>query len=109
MPEINIGTFSMDRRRWGHILDPLIERLGELDVRGRRLTVRKNVAFQGKGEQTRFIHEKFPETGCVIAIEFKKVFMDEWTGVPDREALTALRAVVRLVIPLLEDIVEGAT
>ena len=108
MPEINIGTFSMDRRRWGYVLAPLIERLGEIDVRGRRLTVRENVAFQGKGEQTRFIHEKFPETGCAIAIEFKKVFMDEWTGVPDREALTALRAVVRSVIPLLEDIMGGA-
>ena len=70
--------------------------------------MRENVAFQGKGEQTRFVHETFPETGCAIAIEFKKIFMDEWTGVPDREALAALRAVVRSVLPLLEDIVEGA-
>jgi hypothetical protein len=98
----------MDRRRWGYVLDPLIERLGEIDVRGRRLTVGENVAFQGKGEQTRFIHEKFPETGCAIAIEFKKLFMDEWTGVPDKGELAALRAMVRAVIPLLEDIVVRA-
>ena len=90
MPEINIGTFSMDRRRWSYVLDPLIERMGEIDVGGRRLTVRENVAFQGKGEQTRFIHGKFPETGCAIAIEFKKSFMDEWTGLPDRTALVGV-------------------
>jgi hypothetical protein len=108
MPEINIGTFSMDRHRWGHVLDPLIERLGEVGVRGRRLTVRENVAFQGKGEQTRFVHERFPATGCAIAIEFKKVFMDEWTGAPDRDALFALRAIVRSIVPLLEDALRGA-
>jgi predicted N-formylglutamate amidohydrolase len=108
MPEVNIGTFSMDRRRWSYVLDPLIERLGRIDVGGRRLTVRENVAFQGRGEQTRFVHEKFPETGCAIAIEFRKSFMDEWTGVPDREALTALRAVVRSLVSLLESILEEA-
>ena len=108
MPEINIGTFSMDRRRWGFVLDPLIERLGDIDVRGRRLTVRENVAFQGKGEQTRFIHDKFPSTGCAIAIEFKKFFMDEWTGMPDRDTVTDLRTLVRSVVPLLQDILRRA-
>jgi predicted N-formylglutamate amidohydrolase len=108
MPEINIGTFSMDRRRWSYVLDPLIERLGELDLGGRRLTVGENVAFQGKGEQTRFVHQEFPATGCAIAVEFKKTFMDEWSGVPDREALTTLRAVVGSVVPLLETILEEA-
>jgi hypothetical protein len=107
MPEINIGTFSMDRRRWSFVLEPLIERLGELDLHGRRLTVAENVAFQGKGEQTRFVHRKFPVTGCAIAVEFKKTFMDEWSGVPDQEALATLRAVVRSVVPLLEDVLEA--
>ena len=72
------------------------------------MTVGENVAFQGKGEQTRFIHEKFPANGCAIAIEFKKFFMDEWTGAPDRDAVTDLRALVRSVVPLLEDVLRRA-
>lgn len=105
-PEINIGTFSMDRDKWAHVVDPFMEKLREFEFRGRRMDVRENVAFQGKGEQTRFIHETFPDTGCAIAIEFKKFFMDEWTGKPDREALVAMRAMIRSTLPLLEEIIE---
>ena len=84
-PEINIGTFSMNRERWAHVVDPFMATLRAFEFRGRQMDVRENVAFQGRGEQTRFIHEAFPETGCAIAIEFKKFFMDEWTGLPDRQ------------------------
>lgn len=106
MPEINIGTFSMDREKWAHVVNPFMEKLREFEFRGHKMDVRENIAFQGKGEQTRFIHANFPETGCAIAIEFKKFFMDEWTGKPDREALVAMRSMIRSTLPLLEGIVE---
>jgi hypothetical protein len=64
--------------------------------------VRENIAVQGRGEQTRFVHERFPQTGCAIAIEFKKFFMDEWTGDPDIEAIQAMRRMIRLSVPVLE-------
>ena len=101
-PEINIGTHSMDRARWAHIVDPFIDALRGFVFCGRRLDVRENVAFQGRGEQTRFVHGHFPTTGCAIAIEFKKFFMDEWTGEPDLEALAAMRAMIAATLPLLE-------
>jgi hypothetical protein len=104
MPQVNIGTFSMDRRRWAHVVDPFMERLRAFEFRGRPMDVRENVAFQGRGEQTRFIHHEFPTTGCAIAVEFKKFFMDEWTGEADQEALDAVRAMVRSTLPLLEEI-----
>jgi len=101
-PDINIGTYSMDRDRWAHVVDPFIEKLSRFEFRGERIDVRENVAFEGRGEQTRFIHEAFPQTGCAIAIEFKKFFMDEWTGIADRTALSATRAMVRSTLPVLE-------
>ena len=102
-PEINIGTISMDRNRWAFVVDPFVEALRAFEFCGRRLDVRENIAFQGRGEQTRFVHEHFPASGCAIAIEFKKFFMDEWTGEPDLEALAAMRAMVAATLPLLED------
>ena len=101
-PEINIGTFSMDRERWAHVLKPFIETLRAFEFQGRTVDVRENIAFEGRGEQTRFVHEAFPETGCAIAVEFKKFFMDEWTGLPDLEALVAMRAMLRSTLPVLE-------
>ena len=90
-PDINIGTFSMPRDEWAFLLDPLIEAMRSFDFNGRHLDVRENVAFQGKGEQTRFVHDRYPGRGCAIALEFKKFFMDEWTGDPRREELDAMR------------------
>lgn len=100
-PQINVGTFSMDRARWAHVVDPFMANLRGFSFRGRAMDVRENVAFEGRGEQARFVHANFPETGCAIAIEFKKFFMDEWTGKPDLEALTAMRAMIAASLPVL--------
>lgn len=106
-PQINIGTFSMDRARWAHVLDPFIESLRDFSFRGQTMDVRENIAFQGKGEQTRFVHATFPETGCAIAIEFKKFFMDEWTGEPDHQALRAMRTMIAASLPVLVDSIQA--
>ncbi len=101
-PDINIGTFSMDRVRWAPVVDAFREYAAGFDFLGRKLDVRENIAFQGRGEQTRFIHERFASSGCALAIEFKKFFMDEWTGQPDMEAVGALQALINGSVPVLE-------
>lgn len=93
-PDINLGTFSMPREEWGWLLDPLMEEAAGFDFDGTRLDVRENVAFQGKGEQTRFVHERHPTRACAIAFEFKKIYMDEWTGAPIPSKLAAMRGLI---------------
>lgn len=101
-PDINIGTFSMDRAYWAPVLDAFIDCLRRQPFPGRQLDVRENIAFSGKGEQTRFVHAHFPRTGCGIAVEFKKIFMDEWTGKPDPECIDAIRSAICASLPVLE-------
>ncbi|MBA2772273.1 MAG: N-formylglutamate amidohydrolase [Sphingomonas sp.] len=103
-PDINIGTFSMPRDEWAFLVDPLMEAMRAFHFNGRRLDVRENVAFQGKGEQTRFVHERYPGRGCAIALEFKKFFMDEWSGEPDRSEVAAMRAFVAHCASTAEEI-----
>lgn len=100
-PDINIGTISMPRAEWAFLLDPLMEVMRNYNFAGRNLDVRENVAFQGRGEQTRFVHKRYPGRACAIALEFKKIYMDEWTGEPDPRALIAMRG-------LLEQVAETA-
>jgi N-formylglutamate deformylase len=78
-PEINLGTGSLDRARWGPIVDRTLAELRGFDFLGRRLDVRENVKFFG-GELSKWCHREFPESVCALAIEVKKFFMDEWTG-----------------------------
>ena len=103
-PDINIGTFSMPRDRWAFLVDPLMDAMRAFDFNGRHLDVRENVAFQGKGEQTRFVHDRYPGRGCAIALEFKKFFMDEWSGVPDEAELAAMRGFIAHVAHTAEEL-----
>ena len=105
-PDINIGTFSMPREKWAFLLDPLMDAMRSFDFNGRTLDVRENVAFQGKGEQTRFVHDLDPGRGCAIALEFKKFFMDEWTGEPDPRELEAMRRFIAFTARRAEELLE---
>lgn len=106
-PDINIGTSSMPRDQWAFLLEPLMAAMRGFDFRGRRLDVRENVAFQGRGELTRFVHQRHPNSGCAIAIEFKKFYMDEWTGQPDPGELEAMRAFIRYVADVSRGLLRG--
>lgn len=97
-PEVNVGTGTMQRERWASVVDRFIHDLRAAEVQGRLLDVRENVKFQG-GYFPEWIHTTFPETGCALAIELKKTFMDEWTGEPDQAAFDALREALASTIP----------
>ncbi len=97
-PQVNIGTGTMDRSRWGNIVDRFIGDLRAYDFPGGALDVRENVKFRG-GQFSRWVHETFPESGCSIAIEFKKFFMDEWTGDANPVLVRAIGDALRSTVP----------
>jgi len=103
-PEVNIGTGTLNRKYWSPVIDRFINDLGAFDFLGRQLDVRENVKFQG-GNFSRWIHQQFPGTVCSIAIEFKKFFMDEWTGKPDNVQVDAIKKALQFTIPgVLEEL-----
>ena len=96
-PDVNIGTGSMNRDLWGDLVDRFMTELAEAGD----IDVRENVKFKGR-ELARFVHTTWPETGCCIAVEFKKTFMDEHTGELDEERTGALIAALRSTLHGLE-------
>ena len=80
-PDVNVGTRSMDRTRWGPLVDRFMAELRSVEVPygDGHLDVRENVAFQGR-QLARWVHERYPGTGCALALEIKKFYMDEHSG-----------------------------
>jgi glutathione synthase len=78
-PQVNVGTGSLDRRRWAPVIDRFVDALRAQPFPSGELDVRENVRFRG-GHLSRWIVERFPRDVCVLALEVKKFFMDEWTG-----------------------------
>ncbi len=101
-PEVNIGTGTMDREYWAPVVDPLVSQLRAFEFFGRRLDVRENVKFKG-GNFPRWIHNTFPACGCAVAIEFKKFFMDEWTGELDAQQHEAIGEALRSTVSGVQD------
>ena len=102
-PEINVGTGTLDRARWGALVERFCR---ELAAAAPVPDVRENVKFQG-GYMSRWVHATFPTTGCALALEFKKTFMDEWTGAVDEVRLEALRRALASTLPgLVEELLR---
>jgi len=97
-PQVNVGTGTLDRTLWAPVVDRFIRDLRSYSFPGGQLDVRENVKFQG-GFFPRWIHEAFPATGCGLAIEFKKFFMDEWSGEPDPILLQAIGDALQSTVP----------
>ncbi|ARM30458.1 N-formylglutamate amidohydrolase [Prosthecochloris sp. HL-130-GSB] len=106
-PDINIGTGSMNRCLWASVVERVMSELCQVTLSGRHLDVRENVKFQG-GYFASWVHRHFPHTGCVIAIECKKFFMDEWAGELDRVSFGVLHgALHKAASGVLEVLYDG--
>lgn len=102
-PDVNLATGSMDRRRWGPVADRFMADLHAISWGGRQLDVRENVRFQG-GFLAKWVHRNFPGRGCALAIDVKKVYMDEHTGVLDGTVLDGLCRALAATVPGVVDV-----
>lgn len=97
-PEINLGTGTLDHNRWAPVVERFLSDLRDFNFLGRRLDVRENIRFRG-GHFSRWTHQKFPQSACVLAVEVKKFFMDEWTNELDLTQLDAIRCALQSTVP----------
>jgi len=104
-PQVNIGTGTMaDRNEWAPVIDRFIADLSSFEFPGGALDVRENVRFRG-GYHGRWAHETFPRSACVLSIEVKKIFMDEWSGEVDSRLLDAVGRAIESTVPgVLEEL-----
>ena len=87
-PLVNVGTGSLPEK-WKPVSDAFIESLRSHTFDGARLDARENVRFEGR-QMALWVHDNYGEVGCALAIELKKVFMDEWTGALDLGLISRL-------------------
>ena len=104
-PEVNVGTGTMvDRERCLPTIMRFITDLHAYDFMGRQLDVRENIKFRGR-QLAEWIHNNYPDNICVLSVEFKKFYMDEWTGVGDIDQIQAIQDALQSTIPgILEEL-----
>lgn len=103
-PEVNVGTGSLDKKTFGPVVDRFIKDLSGFNFLGRHLDVRENIKFQGR-QLAAWIHGRYPQAACVLSVEFKKFFMDEWSGEGHDRQIASIRSALNSTIPgILEEL-----
>ncbi len=105
-PEINLGTGSMDRQMWDPVVSSFMSVLHDYNYQGRKLHVAENIRFKG-GYMAKWIHSRFPGKSCVLSIELKKIFMDEWTGAVNIPSINDLKEALKKTVPVVLDAAKG--
>ncbi len=90
-PDIILGRSNLPEDYYP-LIEKLRQRLDGQDLAGRSLDVRCDVKFPG-GYLPRFLNEHYPRRVICIAVEFKKIFMDEHSGVLNPVLLHSLRQI----------------
>jgi N-formylglutamate amidohydrolase len=95
-PDVNLGTGSLDRETWASLIERLAADLGT--ALPKSATVAENVRFKG-GHFSQWINERYAGRGCAVALEFKKTFMDEWSGLANLAHVGRLREALATTVP----------
>lgn len=82
-PDLDLGATTLDRGRWGGLLERFTAVLREHPMGGRRLDIRENIRYPTGGHFPEWLYATFGGPVCTITCEYKKVFMDEWSGLAD--------------------------
>jgi len=102
-PEVILGTnyYKYMPEKWRPLVDTIEQTfkaegfVGEFANRAIgavNLDVRQNVKFPG-GYLSQYVNKTYGDRVCCIAVEFKKIWMNEWTGEVDAECLQRLHEV----------------
>ena len=87
--EINLGTRYINREYFKPLIDTFLKGVSGAEIESYPIRVVENELFPG-GYLTRKYSEKYNRDVLVMAIEYKKIFMDEWTGALDEQKLGIL-------------------
>ncbi len=89
-PDLIVGRSNMPSHFYPLVAE-LTKRLNGSLLDGYPLDCREDIKFSG-GNLSRYLHSKYPDRVISLSIEFKKIFMDEYSGEVDHEKFGRLIA-----------------
>ena len=103
-PDIDLGITTADPAKFSEAVQIVKQGLGQQStVLGRKIDVRSNIRYPDGGEWPEWIYRNYADHVGVITVEYKKFFMNEWTGEVDLRSLYELRSHLALTLVKLSN------
>ena len=90
-PDIDLGATTLNKDIYGELLERFGDALRSRPVAGRIPEVGTNIRWEDGGHFPEWLHAEYGDAACVMTLEYKKIFMDEWGQTADILALQDLR------------------
>lgn len=90
-PDIDLGATTLNKDVYGGLLNRFGDALRSRPVAGHTPEVGTNVRWEDGGHFPEWLHAEYGDAACVMTLEYKKIFMDEWGHTADILALQDLR------------------
>lgn len=90
-PDIDLGLTTADQNIFKDVIDAFEEELAAHPCKGKKLFVGRNVRYPDGGNFPEWVYEQYGKNVCAITLEYKKIYMDEWSGTADLAAVEDLR------------------
>lgn len=91
-PDIDLGATTLNKDIYGDLLERFTRKLRSVPLLGQTPDVRENKRFPDGGNFPEWLAEIYGDKACILTLEYKKVFMDEWGDTADILALQHLRS-----------------
>ena len=90
-PDIDLGATTLNKDLYAELLERFGDALRSRRVAGRAPKVGTNIRWEDGGHFPEWLHAEYGDAACVMTLEYKKMFMDEWGQTADILALQDLR------------------
>ncbi|WP_374602986.1 N-formylglutamate amidohydrolase [Arenimonas sp.] len=90
-PDIDLGVTTLDPARWGDMVADFTAVLSRSQAGNPAPDVRRNIRYPTGGHFPEWVYARYGSDVCTISLEYKKIFMDEWTSQADLAELEGLR------------------
>lgn len=91
-PHIDLGQTTFDAARFGTLAGCFAETLAAQPCQDIKLDVRGNVRYPDGGHWPEWVYAQYGDDICTITLEYKKFYMDEWSGQASLPIVEDLRA-----------------
>lgn len=97
-PHIDLGLTTLDAVRFGSLAESFSHTLAQQPCQDIELDVRGNVRYPDGGHWPEWVYANYGDDVCTITLEYKKFYMDEWSGQGYLPIIEDLRAGLAVAI-----------